>query len=271
MRPPIAVTLIGLTLAAASSVWAQGVPPIRMAPQPAEEPKPQAPQQQAQQQAPPAPRLTSSQGFLLGGVSLVEMVDVIAKMLKINYILDPRVQGKVTVYTYGEVKPVDLMPLLETILRVNNAAIVKVGELYRIVPINAISSLPLEPMMNIDQKTLPDDERMILNLIFLKYSTAAEMDKLLSPFYGEGASHSVYEAANLLILQDNARNMKRTMELLALFDSDTFAGERVRLFDIENSRPSDLVKELESVFKAYSLTDKSGATVKFLPVDRINT
>ena len=41
--------------------------------------------------------------------------------------------------------------------------------------------------------------------------------------------------------------------------------------DIENSRPSDLVKELESVFKAYSLTEKSGGTVKFLPVDRINT
>ena len=85
------------------------------------------------------------------------------------------------------------------------------------------------------------------------------MDKLLSPFYGEGASHSVYEPANLLILQDNARNMKRTMDLLALFDSDTFAGQRVRLFEIENSRPSDLVKELESVFKAYSLTEKAAA------------
>src|SRR5207249_1510177 len=134
------------------------------------------------------------------------------KMLKINYILDPRVQGKVTIYTYGEVKPVDLMPLLQTILRVNNAAMVQVGELYRIGPINAISSLPLEPMTNVDQKTLPDDERMILNLIFLKYATAEEMDKLLSPFYGEGAQHSVYVPANLLILQDNSRNMKRTMD-----------------------------------------------------------
>jgi general secretion pathway protein D len=44
----------------------------------------------------------------------------------------------------------------------------------------------------------------------------------------------------------------------------------VRLFDVENSRPSDLVRELELVFKAYALSDKS-ASVKFLPVDRINT
>ena len=122
------------------------------------------------------------------------MIDVLAKEMKINYILDPRVTGKVTIYTYGEVKPVELMPLLETLLRVNGATIVKVGEFYRIVPINTISTLPLPPVMNADPKTLPDDERMILNLIFLKYTTAAEMDKLLSPFYGEGASHSVYEA-----------------------------------------------------------------------------
>ena len=64
--------------------------------------------------------------------------------------------------------------------------------------------------------------------------------------------------------------MKRTMELISLFDSDTFAGQRVRLFDVNNSRPSDLVKELDSVFKAYALSEKSSA-VKFIPVDRINT
>ena len=44
----------------------------------------------------------------------------------------------------------------------------------------------------------------------------------------------------------------------------------MRLFEIENSRPSDLVKELETVFKAYALSEKSSA-VKFIPVDRINT
>ena len=220
--------------------------------------------------APASPRLAESRGFLLGGASLTEMIDVLAKMLKINYILDPRVKGSVTIYTYGEVKEVDLMPLLETILRVNGATMVKVGDLYRIVPVGSVSQLPLDPAMNADPKSLPEDERMVLNLIFLKYATAPEMDKLLAPFYGEGASHSVYEPANLLIIEDNSRNMKRTMELISMFDSDTFAGQRVKLFGIQNSRPSDLQKDLDSVFKAYALSDKAAA-VRFLPVDRINT
>ena len=111
---------------------------------------------------PPPARLTENGGFLLPNVSLTEMIDILAKRMKINYILDPGVKGSVTIYTYGEVKAVDLMPLLETILRVNGATIVQVGDLYRIVPINRVSQLPLPPMTEIDPKTLPDDERMIL-------------------------------------------------------------------------------------------------------------
>jgi general secretion pathway protein D len=276
--------LAALASAVAGLILAQAPPRIQQLPvEPAPQQQPQpAPAQQAQPArpvanpqavtpgaAPAGPNLTANRGFVLGGVSLTEMIDLLARMMKISYILDPRVKGSVSVYTYGEVKDVDLMPLLQTVLRVNGATIVKVGDLYHVIPINTISQLPVEPTINADPKTLPDDERMILNMIFLKYSTAAEMDKLLKPFYGEGATSSTYEAANLLIIQDNSRSMKRTMELLAMFDSDTFAGQRVKLFEIENSRPSDLVKELDSVFKAYALSDKGGA-VKFLPVDRIN-
>jgi general secretion pathway protein D len=199
------------------------------------------------------------------------MIDLLAKRLKINYILDPAVKGTVSIFTYGEVKPVDYMPLLETILRVNGDAMVKVGDIYRIVPVNRINQLPLQPLVNVDPKTLPDDERMVMNLMFLKYATAVEIQNLVKPFLGEGAFVSVYEPANLLLIEDNARSMKRTMDLIALFDSDQFAGQRVRLFEVENSRPSDLQKELDQIFKAYSLSDKAAGSVRFIPVDRINT
>jgi general secretion pathway protein D len=295
MRPLTYVRLI-LAMCAAAAVLSGQASPRVFQPPPADQPQPQQaqPQQQPQQPAqqepaqqpaqqpanapgtpaapgnPPAGRLTENGGFLLPNVSLTEMIDILAKRMKINYILDKGVVGSVTIYTYGEVKAVDLMPLLETILRVNNATIVQVGDLYRIVPINRVSQLPLPPMTDVDPKTLPDDERMILNLIFLKYATVGELAKLIQPFLGEGAQLSTYDPANLLLIQDNSRSMKRTMELIGMFDSDTFAGQRVRLFDVANSRPSDLVKDLDSVFKAYSFSEKS-ASVKFLPVDRINT
>jgi general secretion pathway protein D len=219
--------------------------------------------------APIPGRLSATDPFSMDNVSLTEMIEVLAKRLKISYILDPRVKGAVTIHTYGEVKQVDLMPMLQTILRVNGMAIVQVGDLYHIVPIATVSNLPTDPVTNADPKTLPDDERMVLDLIFLKYTTADEIEKLLAPFMGEGASHSTYLPANLLIIEDNSRSIRRLMELIQLFDSDTFAGQRVKLFDVTNSRPTDLAKELETVFKAYALSDKASA-VKFIPMDPIN-
>jgi general secretion pathway protein D len=72
------------------------------------------------------------------------------------------------------------------------------------------------------------------------------------------------------LILDNGRNMRRTMQLISMFDSDTLAGQRVRLFDVTNGRPSDIAKELENVFKAFALSEKNSA-VKFMPIDRINT
>ncbi len=293
MRLSFDLRLILATLVAGAALSAQVAPsrvivPPEVAPQ--QPPKPATPPQPGQQPvqqpgqpgaqpgtqpqnvpATDAPRLTDSGAFIMPNASLTEMIDLLAKRLKINYILDPGVKGTVSIFTYGEVKPVDYMPLLETILRVNGSAMVKVGDVYRIVPVNRINQLPLSPMVNVDPKTLPDDERMVMHLIFLKYATAAEIQNLVKPFLGEGAYVSVYEPANLLLIEDNARSMKRTMDLIALFDSDQFAGQRVRLFELENSRPSELQRELDSVFKAYALSDKAAGSVKFIPVDRINT
>ncbi len=279
-------TAVALTVATVL-VWAQN-PPVAIAPpgspgaptagQPSPQASPQqaAPQQAAQQPAteerakplnlPPPGQVPA--GLNLENASLVEVVDILARALKINYILDPKVNGKVTINTYGEIKPVDVRPLLDTILRVNGDAMVQVGDLYRIVPLSAVPQLPISPTVN--QKDIPDDERTVLDLIFLKYVTVSEISKLLEPFLGESAKMAIYEPANLLLILDNGRNMRRTTQLISLFDSDTLAGQRVRLFDVTNGKPSDIAKELENVFKAFALSEKNSA-VKFMPIDRINT
>ena len=225
---------------------------------------------QAPAPAPPRPASLPTTGALnLNNASLVEVIDILARDLKINYILDPRVGGKgVTINTYGELKTTDIRQILETILRMNGAAMVQVGDLYRIVPLAAAPQIPVEPHLN--GKDLPNDEQTVLNLVFLKYATAPELSKLLEPFLGESGKLMSYDPANLLLILDNARNMRRTMELIGMFDSDVLAGQRVRQFEVTNGRPSDIAKELENVFKAFSLSEKN-SSIKFMPIDRINT
>jgi general secretion pathway protein D len=270
------IVFIGLS----TLVWAQPAaqpakPPAQppaTAPPPAQPPATAPPAAQppatAPATAPAAPAAGTLGGVNFDNASLTAVIDILAKMLKINYILDPRVTGKVTINTYGEIKPVDVRQLLETILRINNAVIVQVGDLYRIVPATEAQKLPISP--KIAGGDLPPGEEVVLNLIFLKYASVSEMKTLIDPFLGEGRTMVTYDAANLLIILDNARSMRRTMELIALFDNDTFATKRVRLFQVEHGRPSDMAKELDTVFKAFALSEKNSA-VKFMPIDRINT
>src|SRR6266853_2559290 len=225
---------------------------------------------QAQQPAPqaaPAPPVPIG-NLSLQNASLVEVIDQLARQLKINYILDPAVKGSVVLNTYGSTANLDARNLLDLILRINGAGMVQEGEIYRIVPLKDASRLPLRPITNANN--IPEDDQIMLNLVFLKYVTVEELTKVLSEFTGENATIYSYAPSHLLFILDSRRNMRRTMELIQLFDSDTFANQRVRLFEVKNTRPSDLVKDLESVLKAISLDGKN-LTVRFLPVDRINT
>lgn len=226
-----------------------------------------APQATTPVQAQPA-NVTVPGSLNLTNASLLEVIDLLSRDLHLNYILDPRVKGSVTINTYGEIKATDLRPLLETILRMNGFQMVQVGNIFRIVPVAEAGRLPISPIAN--GTALPDDDRMVLNLVFLKYVTSTEMAKLLEPFNGEGAKMTDYAPANLLLILDNSRNMRRTMELIAMFDSDTLAGQRVHSYTVTNGRPTDIAKELDVIFKAYAMSDKA-ASVRFIPVDRINT
>lgn len=237
-------------------------------------PEPDAAEPQAQAQAPrattPATPPTVYGGLSLNNASLTEVIDLLARQLKINYILDPRVKGGVILNTYGETKDIDTRSLLETILRINGFGMVKQGDLYRIVPLADISHLPVPPEMKTDPNSIPEDDTTMLDLVFLKYVTADELAKVLEPFEGENARIYTYGAANLLLILDSRRNMRRLMELVAMFDSDQIANQRVHVYAVKNGRPSEISKELENIVKAIALSEKN-SPIRFLPIDRINT
>lgn len=237
------------------------VPPPDQAPPPAQPGAPGA--------TPAAPTGAGGTGGLqLENASLTAVIDILARSLKINYILDPRVKGGIILNTYGETKSLSNRELLDMILRINGFAMVQVGDIYRIVPMADAARLPIKPSIN--QRDLPDSEQIVLNLIFLKYANVEELTKLLDPFMGENSKTWTYAPANLLLVLDSARSMRRTMELISLFDNDTFAGSRVKLFETEHARPSDLTKEIDTIFKGIAMNEKQ-SPIKFIPVDRINT
>ncbi len=271
-RAAIAAILISTLLPAQPpQQQQQEAPPPRFRSSPGQQPPAREVGEGQQQPNTTSPGVVGS-GGIYGGLtlqnaSLTEVIDLLARQLKINYILDPRVRGSVILNTYGDAKNIDPKSLLETVLRINGFTMIKTGEIYRIVPMSEALHQPIEPQMS--PKDFPADDQVMLNLVFLKYTTVDELAKILNEFTGENAKMLSYSPANLLFILDNRRNMRRTMELIQLFDSDSFANQRVHLFEVSNGKPSDIAKELESIMKSISLNEKN-SPVKFLPVDRIN-
>jgi general secretion pathway protein D len=193
----------------------------------------------------------------------------VAGELKLNYILDPAVKGEVTISTSGELKPADLLPILETVLKMNGATAVKAGNFYRIVPLAAAPKNPLRISTGTSGAGLPEDDRMLMQIIPLRFVFAADMAKLLTPFLSEGGTVVVLEAGNTLILVDDSLNLKRLLEILREFDNSAFAEQRMRLIPVRNNIASALVPELEAIFATYALSGTQ-TPLRFVPLDRIN-
>ncbi len=264
-RPELALLLALILMhPALAAPLPQQAQPAKPAP-PAAQPAKPAPAQ-TKPAAPSRPGLIS--GLSLQNVNLLEVVDFLARQLKINYVVEKGVSGSVTLNTYGEIRDIDPRALLDTILRINGAAMVQTGNIYRIVPLADLARMPVSP--EVDAKDIPEDDRPMLNLVFLKYANVEELAKLVDAFLGAQGKAWAYPPANLLLVLDSRRSMRRTMEMISLFDSDVLAKQRVKLFDVKHSRPSDLARELEGLLKSMSLS-KELSSVKFVPVDRINT
>ena len=160
--------------------------------------------------------------------------------------IDPRVQGIVNINTSETLRRSDLLPILETILKINNASMVLTGNYYEILPADSAVRAPLE--VRGEAVVESSDDRMVIQVIRLRFVSATEMSALLGPYLGEGASIAVHAGGNVLMVTDRQSNLRKIMEVIEIFDAAVFENERVRMIPVENARVADVVNDLQSVF-----------------------
>ena len=180
------------------------------------------------------------------GANVYEVIQIIGDTLGLNYVIDPRVQGTVNINTSDTLRRSDLLPILETILKINNASMVRIGNYYEILPAGSAVRAPLEVQSGALAES-PDD-RMVIQVIRLRFVSATEMSALLGPYLGEGASVAVHAGGNVLMVTERESNLRKIMEVIQIFDAAVFENERVRMIPVENARVTDVVEDLQAVF-----------------------
>ena len=104
----------------------------------------------------------------------------------------------------------------------------------------------------------------------MEFASAAEMSQLLTPYISEGANIVVHEAENILLISERRGNLLKLLEIVDVFDTNVFEGERVRLFPVENNLAADLVQDLATIFAGYALSEGRVA-IRFVAIERMNS
>ena len=200
---------------------------------------------------------------------LYEVIKTIAELLKINYIVDPGVRGKVTIHTARRLNRQDLFPVFLQILEVNGLAAVREGSLYRIVPIKETPKMAIDSRLTLDEKDLPLTEKTIIQIIPLKFISTEEMTKLVKPFISTGGIIVPAPLSNTLIVVDKGINILKILRLVQTFDINMLEKVHYRFYPIKYLDAEDVTKTLSDFTSSYEKV--TSIMVKFIAIDRLNT
>jgi general secretion pathway protein D len=211
--------------------------------------------------------------FNFDNADLYEVIRVMAEILKINYMVDPKVRGVVNIHTVGQIPSEDVFPIFQSILRLNGATAVKKGNVYEIVPFGDAKKSYVPFSTTRDPAKLAAEERYTTQIIILRYIPVAEVSKLIKPFLSDGADIIEHPPHNILIINDLASNVRKSLDIINLFDVDLFADMKVRIYPVLNADVTEIAKEMERIFASFEISTKSGRGVgiTFTPVTRINS
>lgn len=216
----------------------------------------------------PSSAPVSGASLVFNNADLIQVIQVIANLLRLNYILDPGVRGVVTITTMGDISNADLMQILQTLLRINGATAIQTGNIWQIVPLKSVHQIPIT-LDHPGEKPLSPDDQMVTEIIPMQFVSAVDMTKILKDFLSDAGSIVSHDRGNILILTDASRNMARLLELIRTFDSDAFENRRVQLYTIKNNSARSIIEDLKNIFSAYAMSDGASA-IRFIPIDRMN-
>ena len=193
---------------------------------------------------------------------------VLSDLLGVNYILDPAVQGSVTMETGRPLTRDLLLPTLETMLRMNKAALVYKDGMYYVMPIAAAIQGTLTPQLGDTAQPLPGGYSV--RIVPLKYIGATEMAKILKPLAPDGSVIRIDPVRNLLVLAGSSQVLTNLLDTIDTFDVNWIKGLSVGLFKIQHSSVKDVMKQIGDITSGKEDNPLAGM-FRVVPIEAANS
>ncbi|HUL11137.1 MAG TPA: type II secretion system secretin GspD, partial [Methylococcaceae bacterium] len=199
---------------------------------------------------------------------LAEVTKVIlGDTLKVNYVLSPKVTGKVSLQTTRPLTDDELIPTLEMLLQTNGAALIKDGPIYRIEPEGGAVMATPGARLGLAGQGLPPGYQ--LRVVPLRYVSVKDMQKVIEPLMPPKSVVRVDEIRNLLMLAGSSEEMESAIETIRLFDVDFMRGMTVGIYPLKNVDAATIVQELDKLLGDIVKGPLAGM-LRLLPIQRLN-
>jgi general secretion pathway protein D len=187
---------------------------------------------------------------------------LLGDVLKLNVVVDPRVQGTVTLASAGAIPRKDLLSAFESVLRMSNAAIVREGNLVKIVPLaeaggnSAVSMGAGQPGFGV-------------SIVPLRYVSASTVAKTAEGFLSRPGALRVIPSRNLVLIQGTTAERQSALDLIATFDVEWLRNQSVGVYPLKSTSPETMIGELERIFES-SDGGLGQGVLRFQPISRMN-
>lgn len=192
---------------------------------------------------------------------------ILGDTLKLSYIYDARVQGRVSLQTTRPLPTDAMLSILETVLRMNGAAMIMGPDLVQIIPADEAVRGKLAPELGGGGPPIPFGYSV--QIVPLRYVSAAHAQKLLEPFAPPQAVVRADIDRNLLLLAGTRNEIENLLDTVEIFDVDWLAGMSVGIYPLANVDVEVVIAELGIILGDEAEGPLAGL-IRFVPVKRLN-
>ena len=185
-------------------------------------------------------------------VDIKKVTQDIANFSKKTIILDPRVKGKVTIFSNSSLSSDEVWDVYLRTIQVNGFSALNDENFVRIVPENEATR---------DQNSGESGGEFITRVIELQNRSSVELLPLIKPIAGRQANVSSIASINSLLVVDRKSNVERITEVVQSLDKDNTAS--VTIVDLKNLSSVEAVRILEKLKSQNNPTINNFVAISF--------
>ena len=203
-------------------------------------------------------------------VDIAVVVKYISELTGKNFVIDEKVQGKVTIISPRKVTKREAYRVFESILEVYGFTAMQTGKVTKIVPIAEArqkgGDVETGPAVSREIR-----DKMVTQLIPLKSVSADELVKVIRPLIPPTSYVAAYSPTNTLILVDLAANRTRILSIVEKLDVEGVES-LITVLHLKYASAKDIARKIDAVLgkKAGVKGAQKRTRFNIIADDRIN-